>query len=140
MRPIDKLIGASLRKDIPVFGIGDTVLVNTRIKEADKEKIHEFKGVVIARKGVGISETIVVRKLSYGEGIERTFYLNSPAIKSIEISKKGKVRKAKLYYLRGKIGKKAKVKEMELIPVTAPAESPVEAVKEESAVKTEVNQ
>lgn len=124
MRLLDSIASSSLRKDIPSFSIGDTVRIDVKIIEGEKEKLSEFKGVVIARRGKGISETIVVRKISFGEGVERTLYLNSPMIKSLEVIKKGKVRKAKLYYLRGKIGKKAKVKELELVPETTPEAVP----------------
>lgn len=126
MKLLDSITSSYMRKDIPGFSIGDTIEVEIKFKEGEKEKLHEFRGVVIARRGRGVSETIVVRKITYGEGVERTFYLNSPAIKSIEIIKKGKVRKAKLYYLRGKIGKKAKVKDLELVPETS-AEASVSA-------------
>jgi len=110
MKLLDEAMGAVIRKDIPAFNVGDTVNVKVKIVEADKEKVQGFKGVVIARRRKGLNETFVVRKLSYGEGIERTFYLNSPMIDSIEVMRKGRIRRAKLYYLRGKIGKKAKVK------------------------------
>lgn len=119
MRLLDAISSSSLRKDIPQFGVGDSVRVDVKIIEGGKEKLSEFKGVVIARRGKGISETFVVRKISFGEGIERTFYLHSPMIQTFEVVRKGKVRKAKLYYLRGKIGKKAKVKELELVPETS---------------------
>lgn len=119
MRLLDTISSAYLKKDIPQFRIGDTVEVGVRIVEGEKEKLHEFRGVVIARRGKGLGETFVVRKLSFGEGVERTFYLHSPAIKSLEVIKKAKVRRAKLYYLRGKIGKKAKLKELELVPETS---------------------
>lgn len=118
MNLLDSITNSYIRKNIPQFGVGDTIEVGIKFIEGEKEKLHEFKGVVIARRGKGASETIVIRKMSYGEGIERTFYLHSPAVKSIEVIKKGKVRRAKLYYLRGKIGKKAKVKELELVPKT----------------------
>jgi large subunit ribosomal protein L19 len=134
MKLLDELSKASLKTDIPDFRIGDTVEVSVKIIEGDKEKTHDFKGVVIARKGRGISETFIVRKLSFGEGVERIFYLNSPMIKSISVLKKGRVRKAKLYYLRGKIGKKAKVREMELVPDTSPKIAPTE---EKAEAKTE---
>lgn len=118
MKLLDTISQAYLRKDILEFDIGDTVEMDVKIIEGEKEKLQEFKGVVIARRGKGLSETFVVRKISFGEGVERTFYLHSPMIQSIEVIKKGKVRRAKLYYLRGKIGKKAKVKELELVPET----------------------
>jgi large subunit ribosomal protein L19 len=134
MKLLDELAKASLRTDIPDFKVGDTVEISVKVVEGDKEKIHEFKGVVIARKGRGISETFIVRKLSFGEGIERIFYLNSPMIKAINVTKRGKVRKAKLYYLRGKIGKKSKVKELELVPDTSPK---TVAVEEKAETKAE---
>lgn len=118
MRLLDSITQSFLRKDIPKFNIGDTVEMDVKIIEGEKEKLQEFRGVVIARRGKGLSETFVVRKISFGEGVERTFYLHSPMIQSIEVIKKGKVRRAKLYYLRGKIGKKAKVKELKLVPET----------------------
>lgn len=137
MRLLDSITSASLRKDIPQFSIGDIVEVGIKILEGDKEKLHEFRGVVIARRGKGMSETFVVRKMSFGEGIERTFYLHSPMIRSLEVIKKGKVRKAKLYYLRGKIGKKAKVKELELVPETSTEAITGEGIEKTDAVKTD---
>lgn len=118
MRLLDSISSVSMRKDIPDFRIGDTVEIGVKTVEGGKEKFLEFRGVVIARRGKGLNETFVVRKISFGEGIERTFYLNSPMVKSLNVIKKGRVRRAKLYYLRGKIGKKAKVKELELVPET----------------------
>lgn len=112
MKPLESINKESLRKDIPSFGIGDTVLVDVKIIEGGKEKLQVFKGIVIARRGRGLDETFVVRKISYGEGVERTFYLNSPRINSLKVIKKGKVRRSKLYYLREKIGKHAKVKDL----------------------------
>jgi large subunit ribosomal protein L19 len=109
-----------LKKDIPSFNVGDTVKVFVRIKEGDKTRLQGFEGIVIARKGSGIRETFTVRRVSYGEGIERIFQIHSPAIDSISVVRKGRVRKAKLYYLRGKVGKKTKVKER--IDAEAPSE------------------
>lgn len=113
MKQLDDIIKASLRKDISSFSVGDTVNLNVKIIEGGKEKLQGFKGIVIARRGRGLNETFVVRKISYGEGVERTFYLNSPRIKELKVIKRGKVRRAKLYYLRKKIGKRTKVKELE---------------------------
>jgi len=97
-----------VKKEVPEFNIGDTVRVLTRISEGqDKVRLHPFEGVVIARAGRGVNENFTVRKVSYGEGIERVFPLHSPAIERIEIIKSGKVKRAKLYYLRGKVGKRA---------------------------------
>ena len=96
------------KKEIPSFNVGDTVKVMTKIPEGpDKVRLHPFEGVVIARSGSGIRQSFTVRRVSYGEGIERVFPLYSPAIERIEVLRSGKVRRAKLYYLRGKIGKRA---------------------------------
>ncbi len=95
----------------PDFAIGDTIRVHYKIKEGDKERIQIFAGIVIARKGSGATEAITVRRISYGEGVERVFPLSSPNIDKIEIERHGKVRRAKLYYLRDLAGKKARIKE-----------------------------
>lgn len=102
-----------LRKDIPVFRVGDKVRVEEKIVEQASTRIQAFEGVVIARKGGGLSETFTVRKISHGVGVEKIFPLQSPLINSIEVVRKGKVRRAKLYYLRKKVGKGAKVEEKE---------------------------
>ena len=96
---------------VPVFEIGDTVRVHVKVIEGEKERVQVFEGVVIARKGRKISETFTVRKISYGVGVERVFPVNSPNIAKIDVIRKGKVRRAKLYYLRDKKGKQAKVAE-----------------------------
>ena len=96
-----------LKKDIPAFNVGDTVRVMVKISEADKARLHPFEGVVIAKRGNGIKENFTVRKVSYGEGIERVFPIHSPIIERIEVIRPGKVKRAKLYYLRGKVGKRA---------------------------------
>lgn len=108
---IQEFESEQLKSDIPEFEIGDTVRVSTRIIEGEKERVQVFQGTVIARKGRGLSETFSLHRVSYGEGMERVFYLHSPRIVSIQVIKKGEVRRAKLYYLRGKTGKAAKVKE-----------------------------
>lgn len=95
------------KKEMPVFNVGDTVRVLVKIPEADKVRLHPFEGVVIAKRGFRIRENFTVRKVSYGEGIERVFPLYSPSIERIEVIRTGKVKRAKLYYLRGKIGKRA---------------------------------
>ncbi len=95
------------KKEVPKFNVGDTVNVLTKITEGDKVRLHPFEGIVIARKGSGIKTSFTVRKVSYGEGIERVFPLFSPVIERIEVVKKGKVKRAKLYYIREKIGKSA---------------------------------
>lgn len=96
------------KKEIPVFGVGDTVRVMVKIPEADNRvRLHPFEGVVIAKRGSGVGMSFTVRKVSYGEGIERVFPLYSPAIERIEVIHSGEVKRAKLYYLRGKVGKRA---------------------------------
>lgn len=100
-----------MKKEIPDFRVGDTVRVNVRIKEGDKERIQAFEGIVIRKRGSGTDATFTVRKVSYGIGIERTFPLHAPVVESIQVLKRGIVRRARLYYLRDRIGKAAKVKE-----------------------------
>ena len=104
-----KLVEAeSIKKDVPKFNVGDTVKVLVRIPEGpDKVRLHPFEGVVISKGGTGIQSKFTVRRISFGEGIERVFPLYSPSIERIEIIRSGKVKRAKLYYLRGKIGKRA---------------------------------
>ena len=100
-----------LKAEMPVVRIGDTIRVHNKIVEGTRERIQLFEGTVIAKHGGGISETFTVRRVSYGVGVEKTWPVNSPNIEKIEISRKGKVRRAKLYYLRDRVGKSAKVKE-----------------------------
>ena len=102
---------SSMKQEAPVISIGDTVKVHGRIKEGDKSRIQMFEGTVIAKKHGGISETFTVRRLSHGCGVERVFPLHSPVVEKVDIIRKGKVRRAKLYYLRDRVGKAAKVKE-----------------------------
>lgn len=99
-----------LKTDIPYFQPGDTVRVNTRVIEGDKERIQAFEGAVIARAGGGVGETFTVRKISFGTGVERTFLLNSPRIESIKVVRRGHFRRAKLYYLRDRVGKATRIK------------------------------
>jgi large subunit ribosomal protein L19 len=106
-----KVVEEAYKKKIPPFRIGDTVSVSMKVREGEKERIQTFTGIVIARKGGGTRETFMVRKISYGIGVEKIFPLNSPLIEQIKVVKQGVVRRAKLYYLRGKKGKAAKVKE-----------------------------
>jgi len=100
-----------MKQEISKFNVGDTVLVYVTIKEEGKTRVQTFEGVVIRKKGSGAGETFTVRRVSYGEGVERTFTLQSPFIKKIEVKKKGATRRAKLYYIRGKKGKKSKLSE-----------------------------
>jgi len=108
---IEEIESSQLKTDIPDFRVGDTVKVHIRIIEGEKERIQVFTGTVIARKGSGFSETFSVYRNAYGTNMERVFILHSPRIAKIEVTRKGKVRQAKLYYIRGATGKKAKVKE-----------------------------
>ena len=101
----------SLKSEIPQFSVGDTVKVDVNIREGDRERIQQFEGTVIARKGSGVSETFTVRRVSYGVGVERVFPIHSPNIKAVQVVRYGRVRRAKLYYLRNRVGKAAKVKE-----------------------------
>ncbi|MBI5124165.1 MAG: 50S ribosomal protein L19 [Candidatus Omnitrophica bacterium] len=112
MDKFTKLVEASqLKKDIPRFNVGDTVDVLVKIVEEGKTRAQAFEGIVIAKKGSGLRETFTVRKISYGEGVERVFPLHSPSIERIVVVKKGDVKRAKLYYLKKKIGKETKVEE-----------------------------
>ena len=101
-----------LRKDIPQFNVGDTVKVHVNIKEGNRERVQLYEGVVLKRQGGGLTETFAVRRISYGIGVERTFPVHSPKLAKIEVIRRGKVRRAKLNYLRGRIGKSAKIKEI----------------------------
>jgi large subunit ribosomal protein L19 len=111
MQTTDLVDRAHLRDDRPEFAAGDTVKVHVRVVEGNRERIQVFQGVVIRRKGSGVRETFTVRKVSFGVGVERTFPLHSPIVAKIEVATRGDVRRAKLYYLRDRIGKAAKVKE-----------------------------
>lgn len=108
IRSIEK---AQLRTDLPTFGIGDTVRVFVKVVEGSRERLQAFEGTVMAKRNGGIRETFTVRRVSYGIGVERTFPLHSPRVDHIEVIRRGKVRRAKLYYLRNRVGKAAKVKE-----------------------------
>lgn len=109
MKKIDAVEAAHLKKELPKFKAGDTVRVYVKIKEEDKVRIQAFEGTVIKKKGRAVNTSFTVRKISYGEGLERTFLLHSPMIDRIEVTRTGKVRRAKLYYLRDKKGKKLKI-------------------------------
>lgn len=101
----------SLKAEKPAFEIGDTIRIDVKIREGERERIQAFEGTVIAKKGSGISETFTVRRVSYGVGVERVFPVHSPNVADIKIVRRGKVRRAKLYYLRDRVGKASKVKE-----------------------------
>jgi large subunit ribosomal protein L19 len=111
MQQTDLVDRQNLRDDIPDFAPGDTLNVHVRVVEGNKERVQQFKGIVIKRQGSGVRETYTVRKLSNGVGVERTFPLHTPTVAKIEVVTRGDVRRAKLYYLRDRIGKRAKVKE-----------------------------
>lgn len=108
---IQEIDQQQLKQDIPDFSPGDTVVVQVRVKEGDRERLQAFEGVVIAKRNRGINSAFTVRKLSHGEGVERVFQSHSPLIESVKVKRKGDVRQAKLYYLRGRTGKAARIKE-----------------------------
>ena len=108
---IQELERAQLKNDLPEFGPGDTVRVQVRVKEGDRERLQAFEGVVIAKRNRGLNSSFTVRKISYGEGVERVFQTHSPLVASIEVRRRGDVRRAKLYYLRSRTGKSARIKQ-----------------------------
>ena len=108
---IDEINSEQLNADIPEFGPGDTVVVNVKIKEGSRERTQAYEGVVIAKRNRGLHSAFTVRKISYGEGVERVFQTHSPMIESVEVKRRGAVRRAKLYYLRGLTGRAARIKE-----------------------------
>ncbi len=111
MNLTDVVAESQLRSDIPDFAPGDTVKVHVKVVEGNRERVQVFEGVVIARRGAGVGESYTVRKISFGVGVERTFPLHTPVVDKIEVTTRGDVRRAKLYYLRDRVGKAAKVKE-----------------------------
>jgi len=135
MKRIKHLEEKYLKKNVPQFKIGDTVVVYVKIQEEEKTRIQVFEGVAIKRKGQGLRSTFTVRRVSYGEGVERTFLLHSPIVDRVEVKKKGSVRRAKLYYLRKRKGKKSKVAERSERETLSPGAKPVEnaPVREEGA-------
>jgi large subunit ribosomal protein L19 len=111
MNAIDLIDAQSLRDDVPQFGPGDTLKVHVRVVEGTRERVQLFQGAVIRRQGGGLQETFTVRKVSFGVGVERTFPIHSPIVAKLEVVSRGDVRRAKLYYLRDRVGKAAKIKE-----------------------------
>ena len=109
---IEAINQENLKSSVPAFNVGDTVKVMIKVIEGDKERLQGFEGIVIAKRHGGISETFTVRRISYGVGVEKTFPIHSPKVADIQVVRRGKVRRAKLYYLRARTGKAAKVKEM----------------------------
>ena len=110
-KSIQEIERAQLKSDLPEFGSGDTVRVHVKVKEGDRERLQAFEGVVIAKRNRGINSSFTVRKISYGEGVERVFQTHSPLVESIEVRRRGDVRRAKLYYLRSRTGKSARIKQ-----------------------------
>ena len=108
---IQELERAQLKSDLPEFGPGDTVRVQVRVKEGERERLQAFEGVVIAKRNRGLNSSFTVRKISYGEGVERVFQTHSPLVASIDVRRRGDVRRAKLYYLRNRTGKSARIKQ-----------------------------
>jgi large subunit ribosomal protein L19 len=127
MNTIDLVEKPRLRDDLPEFRPGDTVKVHVRVVEGNRERIQVFQGVVIRRQGGGLRETFTVRKISFGVGVERTFPVHSPSIGKLEVVQKGRVRRAKLYYLRELRGKRARIRERREVRGAAPAEGEPEA-------------
>jgi large subunit ribosomal protein L19 len=136
-RVIDNLERAQLREDLPQFKAGDTVRVHFNVIEGQRRRIQVFEGIVLKRQGAGARETFTVRKQSFGVGVERTFPLHSPKIDKIEVSAVGDVNRAKLYYLRGKVGRKARVRELRQDGARAAQQAPVEAPAEEPGTEPE---
>ena len=112
MNKIEAFVSEQLKTEIPQFGVGDTVKVFNRIKEGNRERTQLFEGTVIAKHGGGISETFTVRRVAYGCGVEKTFPIHSPNVENVVVVRRGKVRRAKLFYLRDRVGKSAKLKEI----------------------------
>ncbi|HNP64005.1 MAG TPA: 50S ribosomal protein L19 [Woeseiaceae bacterium] len=108
---IEAIDNEQMGKEIPAFAPGDTIVVQVRVKEGDRERLQAFEGIVIAKRNRGINSSFTVRKISHGEGVERVFQTYSPVVDSIEVKRRGDVRRAKLYYLRGRTGKAARIKE-----------------------------
>ena len=109
---IEKAAAGSLKKDVPAFRVGDVVTVYVRIVEGDKERLQPFRGTVIRRQGSSVSETFTVRRIVNNEGVERTFPLHSPMLMNVEVVRRGRTRRAKLYYLRGRVGKATRLREL----------------------------
>jgi len=117
-----EIVAEQLKTDVPEFGPGDTVRVSVKVVEGGRERIQAFEGVVIARRGSGISESFTVRRISHAVGVERTFPIHSPRVDSIEVIRRGRVRRAKLYYLRERTGKAARIKERRSKRISAESE------------------
>lgn len=134
---LDKIETEQYRKQAIQFGVGDSVKIHTKVVEGDKERIQIFSGVVIGRRGHGLNETFTVRRISYGEGVERIFPIHSPRIDKVEVERKGSVRRAKLTYLRGRIGKGATLVKEKESKVDAKAEGKSPAPKAKAKAETD---
>ena len=134
MNLIDEIEREGLKKDVPTFKVGDTVKVYVKVVEGGKERLQAYEGIVIAKRNGSIRESFTVRRISYGVGVERTFPLHSPRIDRVEVVSQGKVRRAKLYYLRDRVGKSAKVRQKRTEKL---AQVTVEAQEEETQTTTE---
>lgn len=133
LREIEEIEAQYMKKEVPQFNIGDTVRVNTRIVEGDKERIQAFTGTVVAKKGTGLSETFTLYRTAYGSSMDRVFLIHSPRVTSVEVVRSGKVRRAKLYYLRGKTGKATKIREQFHGVTTGEEKAPVAEITPESS-------
>jgi large subunit ribosomal protein L19 len=136
---LQKAAASSMKKDLPDFRVGDTVKVHTRIIEGDKERIQLFTGTVIARRGAGVSETFTVRRIVNNEGVERVFPTHNPRVADVEVVRRGKVRRAKLYYLRDRVGKATRLKELRQPGRKQPASAEGEAIEAETAPQVEAS-
>jgi large subunit ribosomal protein L19 len=134
MNQLERIQRSFTKKSAPIFEIGDTVRVHVKVVEGEKERIQVYEGTVIARKGALNTETFTVRKLSYGVGVERIFPVHSPIVTKIDVVRQGRVRRAKLYYLRGKKGKFAKVEEREFVGVSKAPSIPAGATADTAKV------
>ena len=138
MNRLQRLNATLVKKTVPVFEIGDTVRVHVRVAEGEKERVQVFEGAVISRKGGQNAETFTVRKVSYGVGVERIFPLHSPVVERIDLVRQGRVRRAKLYYLRTKKGKTARVAEREYLTESKPKPEAASVAAEPETVKASV--
>jgi large subunit ribosomal protein L19 len=146
MNLLEEVQKQAMKTKLPTFNVGDVVDVHVKIKEGDKERIQIFNGTVIARKGAGMGESFTVRRIVQGEGVERVFPIHSPAVVDVVVQRQGKVRRAKLYYLRDRVGKSARVAEKRRVKAVVPGEETIalaeaaraEAMKVRNAAKAEV--
>ncbi len=138
--PMEQAVAGSLKKDIPEFHVGDTVKVFVRIIEGQKERTQVFIGTLIARKGSGIHETFTVRRIVSNEGVERVFPIHSPKVADVEIVRRGKVRRAKLYYLRDRVGKSTRLKEVRATKSAKGQKAPLEEAPESDEAPPEVDE